>query len=404
MGNIKTDEIAALSNSLRPRLDAVLICLSNAWGGLEQVASEDARDLVRLGLRVKFMCSDGSPVHSYLSDLKPGDRPVLLPVSYKPRNYFDMKMRADINDWIKSGINLIHTHQTSLLGSISPWLWWKKNVAFFATRHMLSRHDKRDFLHHAVFARLDAMLVMSEALRRNVLNTHPIGPERVKIVNLGLSLEKFDTTNADPSPQRKHFGVEQDELAIGMVGRIDPAKGQATFIKAAAGLLKDGIGKPPLKFIIVGEETRGSSKAKNHVAELKCMVEQLKIGEYVLLAGFMDNIPEVMQAFDIVVMPSRQETFGLVAIEAMAMERPIVISSGGSASEIVGDNERGLVMRPEDAFDLQLQLRRLIAQPELRAEMGRRAREYVISNYNRNKRVLETLRLYDSSLSRRKFN
>ena len=59
--------------------------------------------------------------------------------------------------------------------------------------------------------------------------------------------------------------------------------------------------------------------------------------EFVHFAGYQENIPEVMRAFDIFVMPSRQETFGLVAIEAMAMECPIVISSGGSAAEIVGE-------------------------------------------------------------------
>ncbi|MCB0386363.1 MAG: glycosyltransferase family 4 protein, partial [Bdellovibrionales bacterium] len=114
-----------------------------------------------------------------------------------------------------------------------------------------------------------------------------------------------------------------------------------------------------------------------------------------------ENIPEVMAAFDIFVMPSRQEAFGLVAIEAMAMECPIVISSGGSASEIVGQEEFGLLVRPEDAFDLQRQIRFLLKRPKERKEMGKRARSHVLKHYDREKRLLTTLELYERCLRRR---
>jgi len=82
-----------------------------------------------------------------------------------------------------------------------------------------------------------------------------------------------------------------------------------------------------------------------------------------------------MAGADIFVMPSRQEAFGLVAIEAMAMECPIVISSGGSAEEIVGaKSDFGLTIRPDDAFDLQRQLRYMLDNPMERVQMGQRGR------------------------------
>src|SRR6185312_1683974 len=113
--------------------------------------------------------------------------------------------------------------------------------------------------------------------------------------------------------------------------------------------------KEKLKFVIVGEQTLGSTG--NHLDELREMVAQFRLEDHVVFAGYQENIPEIMKAFDIFVMPSRQEAFGLVAIEAMAMECPIIISSGGSSDEIVGHEEFGLTMRPDDAFDLQRQLR-----------------------------------------------
>jgi glycosyltransferase involved in cell wall biosynthesis len=154
-----------------------------------------------------------------------------------------------------------------------------------------------------------------------------------------------------------------------------------------------------LKFVIVGEETLGS--ASTHLAELKEMVAQFGLEDLVIFAGYQENIPEVMRSFDVFVMPSRQEAFGLVAIEAMAMECPIVISSGGSSEEIVGDEEFGLTMRPDDAFDLQRQLRHLLSRPEERVTMGKRAREHVRKNYDRRARLVKTLELYAKGLRRR---
>jgi L-malate glycosyltransferase len=157
-----------------------------------------------------------------------------------------------------------------------------------------------------------------------------------------------------------------------------------------------------LKFVIVGEETLGSEGG--HLEELKEMVRQFGLEESVVFAGYQENIPEVMRAFDVFVMPSRQEAFGLVAIEAMAMECPILISSGGSAEEIVGSRENGefgLTVRPDDAFDLQNQLRFLIDHPIERVQMGQRGRQHVKANYDRQIRIQRTLNLYDRVLRAR---
>jgi glycosyltransferase involved in cell wall biosynthesis len=154
-----------------------------------------------------------------------------------------------------------------------------------------------------------------------------------------------------------------------------------------------------LKFVIVGEQTLGNYS--NHLNELKEMVVQFGLEADVVFAGFQENIPEVVRAFDIFVMPSREEAFGLVAIEAMAMECPIVISSGGSSDEIVGDEEFGLTVRPDDAFDLQRQLRFLIDHPIERVQMGQKGREHVKANYDRQIRIRRTLNLYERVLRAR---
>lgn len=390
---------------LMGQLHELMVCLSNSWGGLEQVAFKDACDIASLGLDVTFMCLKGSPVHDQLLAQISSPSPVkIFAIDYRPRDYFDFHLRKDLHALVDvtsaAPVNLIHTHQTSLLGTLSPWLWNQRQVALIASRHILNNHDKRNFFHHALYSRLDSLVVMSQTLRANVLATHPLRDKQVKVINLGLDFDRFDPVKADARAQRAKWGADEKTVVIGIVGRIDPAKGQATFLRAAAGLLNRSNDGEKFKFVLVGEETRGGDTT--HLEELQSMIRQFHIENEVVFSGFQDNIPEVMAAFDIFVMPSRQEAFGLVAIEAMAMETPLVISRGGSASEIVGNEEFGLLMRSDDAFDLQRQLRWFLDHPEERREMGKKARLYVRENYDRKMRLLRTLSLYERSLRRRR--
>ena len=374
--------------SIRP----LLICLSNSWGGLEQVAADDAIELARMEIHVKVLLLDGSPIHQNLAAIE-GEYLELLPLPYRPRDFLDFDLRGDLQRQVSLGVNVVHAHQPTLLGSLSPWLWNRRSVSFFLSRHILSSHGKKDPIHALLYKRVDRLLVMSEAMRENVLRTHPLPEEKVELVRLGLDFETFDPEKVDAKRQRSEWGADDDTIVIGLVGRIDPAKGQATLLQAGAGLRQKIGDRVKLKFVIVGEETLGQTS--NYLTELKQMVDQFQLGDSVVFAGFQQNIPEVMQAFDVFVMPSKQEAFGLVAIEAMAMECPIIISSGGSSHEIVGSEEFGLLIRPQDAFDLQRQLQTLIERESLRREMGARARLQVMRLYDRKERTRRTLSIYE---------
>src|SRR3954447_22508204 len=132
-------DIDQLVFSLRSGLQPLLVCLSHSWGGLEQVTAYDSLDLAAIGLNPRVLCIQGSPIHQSLS-LHPEIQ--IIPLEFVPRNYFDLKLKAELQKLIRGGVILIHTHQTSLMGSISPWLWNHRQVAFFATRHMMNNHIK----------------------------------------------------------------------------------------------------------------------------------------------------------------------------------------------------------------------------------------------------------------------
>ena len=401
MKRVDSDKVrlASAVEALKCQLKCLVICISHSWGGLEQVVAEDSIALANLGLSPRVLCLLDSPIHKHLLASKASVE--IVPIEFTPRNYFDLKLKAKLNELMSIQVNLVHTHQTSLLGSIVPELWNHRSVALLASRHMMNGHNKKGLYHRAIYSRVDSLIVMSQALKENVIQTHAMPERRVKVIHLGLDFEKFNPQRVFGEKFRAQWGANENTIVIGLVGRIDPAKGQSTFIRGAATLLKNlEESKRNIRFVIVGEETLGSES--HYLQELKEMVRQFQLEDYVVFAGYQDNIPAVMQSFDVAVMPSRQETFGLVAIEAMAMECPIVISSGGSAFEIVGNSEYGLVVRPDDPFDLQRQLKYLLDHPEERREMGRKAREHVRSQYDRHERLIKTLALYEKVLRKRR--
>jgi glycosyltransferase involved in cell wall biosynthesis len=400
---VSRDDLEKLRSALEGKLNLLVVCLSHSWGGLEQVAVNDAEDVAALGLQVKFMCLEGSPAH-----LAVAQKPQIqaIPLDYTPRDTLDFGLKRDLEAQFKAGVNLVHTHQPTLLGSLSPWLWSHPGVALVASRHILNNHNKRNLVHRLIYSRVDALVAMSETLRANILATHPVSAAKVKVVRLGLDFDRFDPSKVDPARQREAWGATEETVVVGLVGRIDPAKGQETFIKAAASLMRSLPRSIPVKFVIVGEETLGRSG--EFLDYLRDLVRQFHLENLVLFAGYQQNIPEVMRSFDLFVMPSKQEAFGLVAIEAMAMECPIIISSGGSAEEIIGRSEGksedqllGLLVRPEDAFDLQAKIKQLLDSPQKRRLMGARAREHVLHQYDRLSRRIGTLDLYSRALRRR---
>jgi glycosyltransferase involved in cell wall biosynthesis len=394
---------------IQPLFRGLTLCLSQAWGGLEKVAVQDALTLASLGLKTFFLCLEGSAVHRALLESRQ-QVPSLEVVALErvPQNLLDWRLRRVLLDLIGSGVNLIHSHQTTLLGSLVPWLWGaRRSIPLVLTRHILNAHNKKDWIHRALYQRVDYLTVVSHAIRQNMLDTHPIASGRVRVVHLGLDFEVFSVDRfsaQEISDQRAAWGVDSQTVAVGLVGRIDPAKGQATLIQAAAGLKRGrsslAQGREKLKFILVGEETVGSDPAYRQ--ELEQMISQFNLDAEVVFTGYQKEIARVMRALDLFVMPSRQEAFGLVAIEAMAMECPVILSRGGSAEEIVGlSGERGLYTRPEDAFDLQTQIRFLLEHPRERVEMGRRGRAWVLEHFDWRKRVVETLQLYQRAYRRR---
>lgn len=375
-------------------LRILIVLLSDAWGGLEQTALSDASLLTRQGFKTIAMVRKGTPIADHLKEDSPQISVVFAPESV--RNYFDLRFISVLRETItEHQINIVHCHQTSLLGSIVPALWRHPEVALVVSRHILNEHNKRDPVHAIIYRRVDYLLVLSQIMKDNLLGTLPIPEKKLRVVPLSINLGRFNPAVQDAQAFRKTWNISPDSYLVGVIGRLDPQKGQDTLIKALAQASK---WNSDIHGLIIGNETPGLEG--KYLAELNEAVAQLGMQDRVTILPGQSEVSNAMAALDLFVMPSWSEAFGLVALEAMALGIPCILARGGSVEEIAAFG-RALTFRPRDAYDLALKIKYLHGRPDLAAEMTRLARDYVLANHSHDSRLERTLELYARCYRRR---
>ncbi|HEY8279747.1 MAG TPA: glycosyltransferase family 4 protein [Bdellovibrionota bacterium] len=392
--SLTNETLEEIRDRLSGELHVLVIMISRAWGGLEQTALADVRLLMQSGFHVSLLVHENSPIDHAVKMESPQIKLVYCPENV--RNYFDGGLWRQLRHLIDDeGINLVHCHQTSILGAVVPALVRRPHVALVVSRHILNSHNKKDPFHALLYRRVDYMLVLSQTMRRNLASTFPLPEKKLRIVNLAIDLERFNPNTVDRHQMRELWGIPQDAFLVGLVGRLDPMKGQDLMVKAVAQAKKS---YADVYGVMVGNETPGLEG--RYLKELQESIRQLHLENCILLHGARKEVPEVMAALDLFVMPSWSEAFGLVALEAMAMGVPCILGRGGSAEEMAAGSGAELV-RPQDAYDLARKIILLRNSPTMREEMRQKGRAYVIERHSKNVRLQKTLEVYGRCYRRR---
>ena len=213
--------------------------------------------------------------------------------------------------------------------------------------------------------RADAVIAISEYVGSSV-RAAGIDSSRVHVVANAIDTAAW-TPQLGRDERRAEFGFMPDDTVILSVSRLFPAKGPGDLIRAFA-LVHEV--RPDTRLVIVGREVE-----PGYAAQLKLLAVDLGVDESVVFAGQRGDVPSLMAAADIYAMPSQFEPFGLVYLEAMAMQLPIVALDNGGTPEVVEAGTVGLLSPAGDLRSLVDDLLTLIDDPMLRREMGRRGRE-----------------------------
>ncbi len=392
--SVNPETISNLIDRLPRELSVLMVVISDAWGGLEQTALNDAKLLQASGIDVLLLARSDSPVYKHCRKEADGIR--LVEHNTPLRRVLDFRLFRTIRRIVNErNVTIVHLHQSSLLQTVVPALTGLSKVSLVLSRHILNDHSKRDPYHSLIYRRVDYILMLSQAMRRNVATTFPVKEKKLRIVNLGINLKAFQPEITDKTIMRKEWQISEKSFLIGVVGRLDPAKRQDLVVKAIA-QLKEKIAH--LHLVVVGAESPGLNGT--YISSLQETVRELDLSENVSIVGAETRIPEVMASLNLFIMPSKEEAFGLVALEAMAMGVPTLLSKAGSAAELARGG-RAELFRPGDAFDLSRKIRNLYRNTEYRTKMAGKALAYVHSNFSVEQRLFNTLDIYARCSRRR---
>lgn len=208
--------------------------------------------------------------------------------------------------------------------------------------------------------------------------------EQYRVVFSGIDTAPYDAAIVRRAATRAALGIADDEILIGGVGRLEPVKGFNYFIDMARQLHEQ---IPSLCFALAGDGAE-AEKLK-HASD----------GLPIQFLGRRNDIPDLMAAFDILVVPSINEGMGRVILEAGAAGVPVVASRVGGIPDVVDDGETGLLVAPRSPDELARAALALVHSPERRHLMGAAARAKIVPHYSLQHMVQRIEAIYEELLN-----
>jgi glycosyltransferase involved in cell wall biosynthesis len=218
--------------------------------------------------------------------------------------------------------------------------------------------------------------------------------ERVHTVLNGIDTSRWDPA-IDGRPVRRELGVPERAPLLASVSRLFRNKGQEELLRAFARVRGE---VPDAWLLVVGGDAL-DVHGGSFTAELRAVARELKIDDRVVFTGERADIPRIMAACDVFTMPSREEPFGLVFLEAMAMRRPVVSLNDGGTPEVVDHGGSGLLSPHGDIEALAANIVTLLRDEALRRRMGEHGRARVLEHFTAERMARDAAAAYQAILA-----
>jgi glycosyltransferase involved in cell wall biosynthesis len=226
---------------------------------------------------------------------------------------------------------------------------------------------------------------------------------RLAVVHNGIDPQRFDPAAIDRRAAREALGAAGARRPLlGVVAQLTPWKGQDTAVEALRLLCEQGL---DAHLLLIGEAkfvaraTRFDNEA--FVRGLRERIAAAGLQERVSWLGQRDDVPQLVRALDVLLLPSWEEPFGRAVIEAMALEVPVVATELGGPPELIEDGREGYLLAPWDAAAWARAIQAVLERPDGGAAMGRAGRERVLREFTTAQMADATLAVYERALAAR---
>lgn len=359
-------------------------------GGVERSVLDLSLYIKEAGWEVVVVSSGGALVRILERN---GIKHITLPIHKK--GFFAINKSARmIAKVIKNhNVNVVHGHSRA-----PAWAAYKAanmtKVPFVTTFH--GRYGLGLFgikkSYNKIMTMGDAVIANSDFIKKHILKNYKISKDKIKTIPMWADLNKFDPTKVSTERIVKlatKWRIPEDASIITQVGRLSWLKGHRVLIEALS-LIK---GKK-IRCLIVGPD----QGRKNYVKGLQKVIDKYNLNDVVHITGSEDDVPAVLMVTDVAVSASvLPESFGMSALEAEAMGRPIVATAHGGHLETIIDNKTGKLITPNDPKELADGIEwALNLTDKQRDDLSKDAMSHVRDNFSRDVQCRKILEVYAS--------
>ena len=327
------------------------LCGTNGWGGLEMNQIRNAYWMQKRGHFVKIYCLKDSPTYKACVEQNLPFEPIR-----KHKNHLDIINALRLLKKLKKD-KIQHlffraTFDMSIAASIRFYSRGKIKTHFFMEMDFAS--PKKQFFRTLRYSLFDSWNCPLIYLKQQVINNTNVNTNKINVIPSGLDFSKV--IDESKTISREKLNLPKDRVIFGIVGRIDPKKGQLLALKAINIMNHENA-----LLVLVGEETPDSPS--DYLKEINRFITKNNLQNSVKLLPFQKNPFVVFNAFDCTLMTSDSETFGMVTIESMAQGVPVIGSDAGGTIELLEFGESGLLFETKNEEDLAKKMMFMLQNP-----------------------------------------
>jgi len=339
--------------------------------------------------------------YTIIPEMKRSINPKLDRIAYK-------KLKKIIADYQP---DIVHTHasKAGTLGRIAASACKVPTVVHTFHGHVFHSYfgKTKTTIYKTIERRLakksTKIIAISDIQKHELTDIHNICPRnKVEVIPLGFDLDRFDQqTNQKRATFRKEYQLEENEIAIGIIGRLVPIKDHRFFVSVVEEILKKKLSQKVRFFIIGDGEERENIEKYIQERELSYTNQKKNSPKcFITFTSWITNIDLPMAGLDIIVLTSKNEGTPVSLIEAQAAGKPVITSDVGGVSNVVDQGKSGFIIQPNDISGFSNQLSNLIENDTLRKEMSEYGKNFVSDKFSYSRLCEDTEQLYDSLINR----